>query len=63
MTMTEQPAADRDAELTQLARRLERDADGWQRCGLWGLADQLRMAAEFADSWSGLFAEQDGEDA
>jgi hypothetical protein len=59
--MTE--TAGRDAELRDLARDLEREADRWQRVGLYGLADQLRMAAEFADSWAGCFAEQDGDDA
>jgi hypothetical protein len=49
----------RAAELTELARRLGREADLWRRRGLWGLADQLALAAEFADSWSGLYDEED----
>lgn len=42
-----------DADLRQLADRLDADAKLWQRRGLLGLADKLREAAEVARGWIG----------
>jgi hypothetical protein len=61
MAATDQPAVDRDAELTQLARDLEYTADLWRRRGLLGLADQLHTAAEYSRGWVG--ADEGGDAA
>jgi hypothetical protein len=57
--VTDRPTVSRDRELRDLARLLEREADRWRRAGLYALADALAMAAEYADSWAGLYAEDD----
>ena len=55
--MTE-PTATRDAELRQLADRLDREAALWRLRGLWRLSDQLRAAAATCRGWVG--ADDDG---
>jgi hypothetical protein len=51
--MTGRPAFDRDSELRELAGRLELEAGLWRCRGYGELADQLHLAAEWCEAWTG----------
>jgi hypothetical protein len=46
--VTNRPTTVLDAELRELARDLDREADRWRELGLSRLADLLRFGADFA---------------